>query len=964
MAGFNFERDLEHQVNAVNSVMDTFSGVESSELQDKTIASLANPHIQLGGSLLVGNLNKVQEQNRIDKSYRNKDSNVFDISMETGTGKTYTYTKMMFELHKNLNIGKFIVIVPTLSIKAGTINFLKAKATREHFRQEYNGCDIKTYIVESQKSKGKKSHLPQAIREFVEDRRTNRTIHVLIINAGMINSDTMTKDFDVTLLDKYSSPYDAIAATKPFTIIDEPHKFGTGKVTWKNIEKFKSQFIIRYGATFNDQYENLIYNLTAVDAFNNDLVKGITTHIEDFNQKEDVSVKLMDTDGKEAKFELNQNGKKSTYKLITDTSLSKVHNAMHDLNIISMNKSVVVLSNGLELKKGYTINPYSYDQSLQDKMIESAIKRHFEIEKDLLTRDVKIKPLTLFFIDDIAGYRDGDNIAGSLKQKFESVAIGYIKQALEIETNEFYINYLQKSLADISLIHGGYFSKDNSEKDDKIEKEVNEILHDKETLLSLDNTRRFIFSKWTLREGWDNPNVFQICKLRSSGSVTSKLQEVGRGLRLPVNEHMARVKEEKFDLHYYVDFTERDFTEQLIGEINDKSKSLFVENPTKLTDEMIVEITRLYNITEDFLLEKLDEVDAINRNNDFKDGGYNKLKKLYPLIMTQTLNPNKVRNANDKKSKTTIKVGKYDELKDLWETINQKVILEYKIYNEDEFKKILSAYFTDNNNIFKSQSISTVDRKLVFENNIAEVIELKSLNVESLQISTMNYKQFLMQLAIEINVNIKTLHSVFCEQKDVFDITKFMNNQTIRVIKGGFGKYLLDNAIDKFTVGYSKVSNAIHPTKFTDSEGKCLKEIQAADVGTTQGDGKTPANYLFDEIYFDSELERVNIEQNITEVTVFTKIPKNSIKIPVAGGFSYSPDFAYIIKDNNGNKTLSFIVETKNKDKRDLYTDEKQKIEHAKILFNSTDCGFDVQFKTQFDKDKIADILSQYIKSQ
>lgn len=943
--------------------MDTFSGVQSSaELQDKTIASLANPIVQLGGSLLVENLNRVQDRNSIDTkdgTYRNKASNIFDISMETGTGKTYTYTKMMFELHKNLNVGKFIVIVPTLSIKAGTINFLKAKATREHFRQEYNGCDIKTYIVESQTKKSKKSHLPQAIREFVEARRTSRNIYILVINAGMINADTMDKSFDVTLLDKYSSPYDAIAATQPFTIIDEPHKFATANKTWKNIEKLQSQYIIRYGATFNDSYENLIYNLTAVDAFNNDLVKGITTHIEDFNQKEDVSVKLISTDGNEAKFELNQNGKKSTYKLIKDASLSKVHNAMHDLNITSMNKSVVVLSNGLELKKGYTINPYSYDQSLQDKMIESAIKRHFEIEKNLLTREVKIKPLTLFFIDDIAGYRDGDNIAGSLKQKFESVAICYIKQALEIETNEFYIDYLKKSLADISLIHGGYFSKDNSEKDDKIEKEVNEILHDKETLLSLDNTRRFIFSKWTLREGWDNPNVFQICKLRSSGSVTSKLQEVGRGLRLPVNEHMARVKEEKFDLHYYVDFTERDFTEQLIGEINDKSKSLFVENPTKLTDEMIVEITKLYDITQDFLLEKLDEVDAIKRNNDFKDGGYDKLKQLYPMILNESLKSGKVKKATDKKPSTAIRKGKYDELKNLWETINQKVILEYKIDNEDEFKNILLAYFSENNGMFKSQSITTKDRKLVFEHGIATSEEIISLNTESLQISTMKYKEFLMQLAIEINVNIKTLHSIFCELKDVFDITKFMNNQTIRVIKSGFNKYLLDNAIDKFDVGYDKVSNATHPTKFTDRNGGCLAEIPASDVGTMFVDGSTAENYFFDEIYFDSELERKNIIQNIEEVIVFTKIPKNSIKIPVAGGFTYSPDFAYIIKDNAGNKSLSLIVETKNKAKRDLYIDEKQKIKHAQQLFANSDVGFSVEFRTQFDTDGITDILKK-----
>ena len=221
----------------------------------------------------------------------------------------------------------------------------------------------------------------------------------------------------------------------------------------------------------------------------------------------------------------------------------------------------------------------------------------------------------------------------------------------------------------------------------------------------------------------------------------------------------------------------------------------------------------------------------------------------------------------------------------------------------------------------------------------------------------MKYKEFLIQLAIEINVNIKTLHSVFSDQKAVFDITKFMNNQTIRAIKSGFNKHLLDNAIDKFDVSYDKVSNAIHPTKFTDRNGGCLAEIPASDVGTMFVDGLTAQNYFFDEIYFDSELERKNILQNIEEVIVFTKIPKKSIKIPVAGGFTYSPDFAYIIKDNAGNKSLSLIVETKNKAKRDLYIDEKQKIKHAEKLFSNSDVGFSVKFKTQFDNDAITDIL-------
>jgi type III restriction enzyme len=166
---------------------------------------------------------------------------------------------MMFEMQKNLGLSKFIVIVPTLSIKAGTVNFLKAKATKEHFRQEYQK-DIKTYIVESKKSnKRKKDVMPQAVREFIEARSINTDIHIMIINGGMINSDTMAKTFDVSLFDKYSSPFEAIQSIKPITIVDEPHKFATQNKTWKNIGKLKSQYVFRYGATFNENYENLLY---------------------------------------------------------------------------------------------------------------------------------------------------------------------------------------------------------------------------------------------------------------------------------------------------------------------------------------------------------------------------------------------------------------------------------------------------------------------------------------------------------------------------------------------------------------------------------------------------------------------------------------------------------------------------------------------------------------------------------
>jgi type III restriction enzyme len=184
---------------------------------------------------------------------------------------------------------------------------------------------------------------------------------------------------------------------------------------------------------------------------------------------------------------------------------------------------------------------------------------------------------------------------------------------------------------------------------------------------------------------------------------------------------------------------------------------------------------------------------------------------------------------------------------------------------------------------------------------------------------------------------------------------------TIRSIKSGFTKFLLDNSLSTFDVSYTKVSNAIHPTKFTDANGKVLESINASDVGVHYSSEHTASNYLFKELFYDSDLEKENIKTGIAEVIVFTKIPKNSIRIPVAGGESYSPDFAYIVKQDNGMKNLHLVIETKDKEgNRSLFSDEIQKIKHAQKLFGDT---VKVQFKTQFKDDEMREIIKTALKN-
>ena len=218
----------------------------------------------------------------------------------------------------------------------------------------------------------------------------------------------------------------------------------------------------------------------------------------------------------------------SLVHLLKNESLSKLDQNFGSLTIDNLNKTTVVLSNGLELKKNDVIDPYSYNETLQEKMIRKAIKNHFEMEKQLLTRPTaRIKPLSLFFIDDIESYRGKDGEQGSLAKFVETEIKQHVTQLLKTEKHEAYREYLEKTLKDVSQSHGGYFSQDNSEKDDKIEKEIEEILHDKETLLSLDNPRRFIFSKWTLREGWDNTlSTEQITAILNGKTVIAPPKEV------------------------------------------------------------------------------------------------------------------------------------------------------------------------------------------------------------------------------------------------------------------------------------------------------------------------------------------------------------------------------------------------------------------------------------------------------
>ena len=412
--------------------------------------------------------------------------------------------------------------------------------------------------------------------------------------TGSKNSLLQRDDYDAGV-EGFYRPFDAIKATRPFVIIDEPHRFSRDQKAYQAIEKeLDPQCIIRFGATFPlrtegfgkskhsvKDYRHLLYDLNACQSFNQGLIKGVVKeHFEPEHQK-DAKVKIVKIESKKSvRMQYIEAGKaKKSFTLCVGDSLSTVNEAFSGITVQAIGSDVVVFSNESEKRVGEEMSVDVYMESYQKQMMKLALERHFEVERhNFCDQPNKIRTLALFFLDDIVSYRgDGEGEDKAyLRTTFEKLLKERIKIVLkELEPSETeYREFLEDSLKRIKECHAGYFAKDNDSSDEAIAKEVDEILHGKKKLLSFKdedgkwNVRRFLFSKWTLKEGWDNPNVFTIAKLRSSGSEISKLQEVGRGLRLPVDENGNRVSDMEFQLNYIVDFSEADFAEKLVSQIN------------------------------------------------------------------------------------------------------------------------------------------------------------------------------------------------------------------------------------------------------------------------------------------------------------------------------------------------------------------------------------------------------------
>lgn len=925
-----------------------------------------------------------------------------DIKMETGTGKTYVYTHSIYELHKQYGFNKFMVIVHSLPVKSGAIQFISDPYVQRHFRDTLGyGSEIELCEIAALKKK-KKGHnyFPSSVRDFINGSCQNKNrIYVIVVNQQLLQKGKLLdkKDYDIAV-QGFVRPLDAIKATRPIVIIDEPHRFERSNTTYKRIlSEIAPQCIIRFGATFPEisvpllkpnkqgklvcqketqkDYINLLYNLTACDAFNQNLIKGVAKEHFNPTTSENEKVKVVSINGKESvTFHFTKKDQSQRFVLHKDESLGIMSEHLSGITISGISSSEVELSNGQTKHVGDEFTADIYSTSYQENMIRMAIQRHFETERQLFHRESKIKTLALFFIDNIVSFRGDEQGNGAwLRDIFDKWLEYQLKEELKNNNNtKDYSDFLNASLQDIAGCRAGYFAKDNNDSDEAIAEEVDDILRNKKKLLSFKdengnwNVRRFLFSKWTLKEGWDNPNVFTIAKLRSSGSETSKLQEVGRGLRLPVDEYGNRTISNDFMLNYIVDFTEKDFADKLVREINGDIAKKAIEHIVISREELdYVATSRGINNGMMLLAELIQKgyVDMKGTDIIVRDNIIMEFKNEYPEFNLDSLNLNRVidRNASNNRLMVKIRKDNYQKIESLWKEINKKYLMFYQKDIDKEIEKALPSILEDG--VFSRMSVSSERSEIRVNQNGATIVS--EANVTYMQYGKdMPYNEFLKRANKGTAIPIKMIHNAICEYSKSHNGFKnhLINDLTLSQFIGRFRDWKIKHLGG--CISYKQANYRTKTTALTNADGTVRDEVVMGRLGKKTDNSQTPAEYLYEPIAFDSPLERTNIldKIDVAELIVYGKIPNNSIRIPTITDETYSPDFMYVVQKKDGTIQMNIVIETKDVNQEtDLRPKESAKIDCAKLFFEQISKDnplLPVKFERQINRQKMNEIIA------
>lgn len=981
----SYMRDLGNEPIQTKITYETNS--DSTTDNNEIDIGFKNEIISLTDDDLLSNIKKVQNLNNIKHSIdlvKNLGRCSLDIEMETGTGKTYVYLKTMFELNKHYGWSKFIVIVPSIAIREGVKKTFEI--TTDHFMEHY-GQKARFFVYDSKNL------------SLLDSFAANSGINVMIINTQAFASSLKegSKNPEARIIyskrDTFASrrPIDVIAANNPIIILDEPQKMG-GEVTQKALQNFKPLFSLNYSATHKKQ-NNLIYVLDALDAYNKRLVKKIEVKgFEVKNLKGTNSylyleqIILSSNKPPLAKFELEINhnlGIKREIRHFTEGdklySVSKQMQQYKGYTVSEINPltETVTFTNGVSIKTGEVLGDIS-EENMRRIQIRETILSHFEKEEKLF--NMGIKSLSLFFIDEVAKYRqyddDNNEVLGEYGQIFEQEYLKVLQQYLEQTQQTPYQQYLQTKGNDSSQVHKGYFSIDKktghsinsqlkrgSESSDDISA-YDLILKNKEQLLSFDETTRFIFSHSALREGWDNPNVFQICTLKHSDNQTGKRQEVGRGLRLCVNQDGSRMDiescgEQVHDINILTVIASESYR-NFVNDLQADIKTVIYDRPTIASSEYFigkyVEGNGIPTIIDKTAADKI-EFYLINHgyvdiNRKITDKYRNEIAtdsvaqlpdELKPLsvgihnliqaIYDDSLLNSMFINGHETKIKDNPLNNNFNkaEFQALWQQINQQYAYTVDF---DSYELINKAIAHINDKLFVSQLqyVTTVGelKERITTQGIEQNEAFKTKRTHTTTLDHIHSGQIkydlIGQIAQETTLTRKTIVAILkglsTEKLDMFKYNpeEFIA-KIIKLIKEQKATTIIEH------VTYNKTSGKYDSTIFT--QEKSSHSYNKAFLSK-----KAIQNYVFTDGLNEKSVERKFVEDldAANEVCVYAKLPKG-FHIPTPVG-NYSPDWA-ITFHNGAVKHIFFIAETKGSmDSLNLRAIEQAKISCAKKLFN------------------------------
>lgn len=986
--------------------------VAGNDNRDDISIGFANAPIEIDDSQALKNIQNIQMKsnlavdNHLSKILSPLD---LDVEMETGTGKTYVYIRTMFELNKLYGFSKFIVMVPSIAIREGVKKSFEQ--TQEHFMSIY-GKKARFFIYNS-------ANLTE-IDNFAKD----SSIEVMIINIQAFNTRGKDGRKIYEELDEFQSrkPIDVIKKTRPILILDEPQKM-SGDATKSSIGEFNPLFTINYSATHKEKH-NLVYVLDALDAYNAKLVKKIQVKAvkvdnvkgtQDFLYLEDIILRGdKDPQAKISFFRNTKQGVKPYTQLLNrqdniyelsgfdSTSRLSVYKNNYIVDEIDYNTNTVKLLNGIVLHAGEVIGDNSEDL-IRRIQIRETIASHLEKEQDNFHKG--IKTLSLFFIDEVKKYRDYSQpdekgeYAKIFEEEYKWAVVNFCNDLTN--TDEEYKNYLQQFTPD--QVHKGYFSIDkkghaiDSKADRKTglsddQSAYDLILKNKERLLSFDEPTRFIFSHSALREGWDNPNVFQICFLRHTKSETQKRQEVGRGLRIAVdkngNRQDATVLSDFFGVNKLTVIANEEY-ESFVKGLQSEIKEVLYKHPTKADKDFFfgkpitnAETGVTSNITDAqarLIYKYLNKYEYVDDSDNLTEAFRNAVDHSTLAEMPDELKPYQssiieLANSIHKGGTYEIENGKkpkvienkvnqnFDrkEFKELWNSINHKY--SYRVsFSSDELTNNCIQRIKKDLDVSKiTYSVDVGEQKdAIAQKDIDNSFErgANSGKKEKLHISAPTSAKYdlVHEIAQRTHLTRRTIVRILVGTKEKLQLFRDNPEEYITKISN-----LIDDekaAVIVRGIRYNKIEGRFDDTIFNEKH---------ADYDSKKAfpSKKAIQNYVFvDGTAKDGESNEMKFARNLEQqenVKVYAKMPKG-FYIPTPMG-RYSPDWAIVYESDN-EKGVYFIAETKGSlDSLSLRKIEESKIDCAKSLYNQPSSKVNYGLVHTYDNlvTKVMDILEKH----